>query len=163
MKAIFPGSFDPITNGHLDIIRRSSVLFDELVVAIMVNPEKKSTFSVAERVAMIEEAVVGIPHISVQASTGLTVDYARAIGANVLVRGIRAVMDYEYELNQATANMMLDHEIESMFLVSMPQYSFLSSSTVKTISANHGSVRDFVPPCVELKLKERYEQIDSGE
>jgi len=157
-KAIYPGSFDPITFGHIDVISRAAGIVDELVVTIMENVDKNCTFSVDERKAMIQEAVANMPNVTVDSSTGLTVDYAHRINAKLLIRGIRAVMDYEYEMQQATANMMLDHEIESVFLVSSPEYSFLSSSVVKNIVANQGDVSYFVPPSVALKLKERYKR-----
>lgn len=157
-KAIYPGSFDPITFGHIDVISRAAGIVDELVVTIMENVDKNCTFSVEERKAMIQEAVANMPNVTVDSSTGLTVDYAHRINAKLLIRGIRAVMDYEYEMQQATANMMLDHEIESVFLVSSPEYSFLSSSVVKNIVANQGDVSYFVPPYVALKLKERYKR-----
>jgi len=159
MKAIYPGSFDPITNGHLDIITRAAAIFDDLVVAIMVNPEKKSTFTVDERLEMIRKSVENLPNVTVAASTGLTVDYANRIGAKILIRGIRAVMDYEYEMQQATANMMLSPQIESVFLLSSPEHSFVSSSVVKNIVMNHGDVTYFVPPHVAQKLIEHYRNL----
>jgi len=159
MKAIYPGSFDPITNGHLDIITRAAAIFDELVVAIMVNPEKKSTFTVDERLEMIRKSVEDLPNVTVAASTGLTVDYANRIGAKILIRGIRAVMDYEYEMQQATANMMLSPQIESVFLLSSPEHSFVSSSVVKNIVMNHGDVTYFVAPHVAQKLIEHYKNL----
>ncbi len=158
-KAIYPGSFDPITFGHIDVISRAAGIVDELVVTIMENIDKNCTFSVAERISMIQEAVADMPNVTVTSSTGLTVDYAHKINAKLLIRGIRAVMDYEYEMQQATANMMLDPEIESIFLVSSPEYSFLSSSVVKNIVANQGDVSYFVPPYVAIKLKERYKKV----
>ncbi len=155
-RAIYPGSFDPITNGHLDIIERSASIVDELVVAIMINPEKQFAFSVEERMDMIRESVKHLPNVRVDSSTGLTVDYAKRINAKLLIRGIRAVMDYEYEMQQATANMMLCPSIESIFLLSSPEHSFVSSSVVKNIVMNHGDVTYFVPPHVAVKLIEHY-------
>lgn len=157
--AIYPGSFDPITNGHLDIIERSASIVDELVVAIMINPEKQCTFSVEERMDMIRESIKHLPNVRVEASTGLTVNYAQKIGAKLLIRGIRAVMDYEYEMQQATANMMLCPQIESIFLLSSPEHSFVSSSVVKNIVMNHGDVTYFVLPHVAKKLIEHYHKI----
>jgi pantetheine-phosphate adenylyltransferase len=154
--AIYPGSFDPITNGHLDIIERAASIVDELVVAIMINPEKKFAFSVEERMDMIRTSVSHLPNVRVASSTGLTVDYAQKIGAKLLIRGIRAVMDYEYEMQQATANMMLCPQIESIFLLASPEHSFVSSSVVKNIVLNHGDVTYFVPPHVAQKLIEHY-------
>ena len=134
-KAIYPGTFDPITLGHLDIIRRASTLVDQLEVVIMRNPNKSSSdFSVEERLEMISTVIQEFNNVTVSAQTGLTVDYAKISGASILIRGIRAVMDYEYELQQATANMVLAPNVETVFLLTRPQYSFLSSSVVKQIA-----------------------------
>jgi pantetheine-phosphate adenylyltransferase len=155
-RAIYPGSFDPITYGHLDIIQRASRLYDEVIVVIMPNDEKKALFSLTERTAMIEQTISGLKNVSVQVGEGLTVDYARKLKAGVLLRGIRAVSDYEYELQLATANMMRAPDIETVFLLSKPEYSFLSSSAVKTIAKNHGDVSNMVPKPVVLQLNVKY-------
>ncbi|MEG2329241.1 pantetheine-phosphate adenylyltransferase [Anaerorhabdus sp.] len=143
--ACYPGSFDPITNGHLDIIRRASKMFDEVYVTIMINPKKKVTFSQEERKEMIEKCVADLKNVKVVIGQGLTVDFAKQLGAVSLIRGIRAVADYEYELQQATANMMLNDEIESIFFVARPEYSFLSSSVAKEIAINGGDISKFIP------------------
>ncbi|MEA4873784.1 pantetheine-phosphate adenylyltransferase [Anaerorhabdus sp.] len=143
--ACYPGSFDPITNGHLDIIRRASKMFDEVYVTIMINPKKKVTFSQEERKEMIEKCVADLKNVKVVIGQGLTVDFAKQLGAVSLIRGIRAVADYEYELQQATANMMLNDEIESIFFVARPEYSFLSSSVAKEIAVNGGDISKFIP------------------
>lgn len=156
MRALFPGSFDPITNGHIDIIERGAKMFDELWIGIMVNPDKRSLFTVEERIEMIRESVKHLANVQVIHSSKLTVDYAREHDIRVLIRGLRAVMDYEYELQQASANMMLDEKIESCFLVASPEHSFISSSTVKTIAAHHGSLKGMVPLNVAQALKARY-------
>lgn len=152
-KAMYPGSFDPITFGHLDIITRASKVFDELVIVIMQNPHKVNTFSVEERVKMLNKVTTDLKNVSIQVGDGLTVDFASKIGASVLIRGIRAVMDYEYELQQATANMILSSQIETIFLVSRPKYSFLSSSVAKEVGVNHGDLSAFIPEVIMAEVK----------
>lgn len=157
IKALYPGSFDPITNGHLDVIERASKLFDTLEVVIMNNPNKKTTFSVEERLDMLHRVITRFPNVTCSAQEGLTVDYAKRVGAEVLVRGIRAVMDYEYELQQATANMVLSPTIETVFLLTRPKYSFLSSSVVKQIALNKGELHLFVPDEIKDIILKKYE------
>ncbi|MCI5724163.1 MAG: pantetheine-phosphate adenylyltransferase [Erysipelotrichaceae bacterium] len=162
MKACYPGTFDPITNGHLDIIERASRLFDEVVVLIMVNPRKTCLFSSQERKQMVEDCLesIGSPkNVSVMIGSGLTVEFARKINASVIIRGIRAVSDYEYELGQATANMMLAHEIETAFLIAKPQYSFLSSSVCKEIALNGGDLLNLVPLKVIDPLNNKMKEV----
>ena len=151
MKACYPGTFDPITNGHLDVIQRSTKMFDEVVVLIMKNPRKVCTFSEEERKALIEKCIATLPEkdrITVEIGSGLTVNYAQKIGAQAMVRGIRAVSDYESELQQATANLMLNENIETLFFISRPDYSFLSSSIVKEIAMHGGDVTALVPSVI---------------
>jgi pantetheine-phosphate adenylyltransferase len=156
-KAIYPGTFDPITLGHLDIIKRASTLVDQLEVVIMRNPNKSnSDFTVEERLDMISAVIQEFSNVTVSAQTGLTVDYAKVSGANILIRGIRAVMDYEYELQQATANMVMAPNIETVFLLTRPQYSFLSSSVVKQIALNKGDLSPFVPKLVKPMIENKY-------
>ena len=156
-KAIYPGTFDPITLGHLDIIRRASTLVDQLEVVIMRNPNKSnSDFSVEERLEMISSVIQEFNNVTVSAQTGLTVEYAKVSGASILIRGIRAVMDYEYELQQATANMVLAPNIETVFLLTRPQYSFLSSSVVKQIAQNKGDLAPFVPAKVKEFIEKKF-------
>ncbi len=157
MKAIYPGSFDPITYGHIDIIERASQIFDELVIVIMKNDDKSGTFTMEERTDMVRKCVEKYPNVSVETGSGLTVDYARKIGARILIRGIRAVSDYEYEMQLATANMTLAEEVQTIFLLSRPEYSFLSSSTAKTLARYKGDLRAFVPDYVAEKLKEKFQ------
>lgn len=147
MKACYPGTFDPITNGHLDIIERASKMFDELDVLIMVNPRKSCVFTVEERKQMIEKclAALHLKNVNVVVGSGLTVEFAVKRNASAIIRGIRAVSDYEYELQQATANLMLNDSIETLFFIARPEYSFLSSSVVKEIAQNYGDVRSFLP------------------
>lgn len=152
IKALYPGTFDPITNGHMDIIERASKLFDEVIVAIMINPRKTCTFSLEERQEMIEKCVAHLPNVKVVSDNDLTVRLAHKMGAKVLIRGIRAVADYEYELSQATSNMILNDEIETLFLVSRPEYSFLSSSIAKEIALFGGDIKDFIPKAIALEV-----------
>ena len=155
MKAIYPGTFDPITVGHLDIIRRSSKIYDEVYVAIMKNNSKKAIFSEEERKEMIEECCKGLPNVKVCIGEGLTVEYAKQLGCKVIIRGIRAVSDYEYELAQATANMMLNSEIETSLLVARPELSFLSSSIAKEIAYFNGDISPYIPSEIYEKVSKR--------
>jgi pantetheine-phosphate adenylyltransferase len=144
-KAMYPGSFDPITIGHLDIIKRASKLFEELYIVIMVNPKKNYTFDENQRKSFIEECIKDLENVKVIIGEGLTVNMAKSLDCGVLIRGIRAVVDYEYELQQATTNMILNQDIETVFLVSRPEYSFLSSSIAKEIARYGGDTTDFIP------------------
>jgi len=154
--AIYPGSFDPITNGHLDIIERSSRLFDRLIVAVLKNPHKKSLFTVEERIEMIKGAVSHIKNVEVDYFSGLLVDFARKKNAKIIVKGLRAVSDFEYELQMALMNKKLYGEIETVFIMTNTKYSFLSSSIVKEVASFGGCVKDLVPPMVEEKLREKF-------
>ena len=157
--AIVPGSFDPITYGHIDIIKRSSELFDEIIVAILVNPDKKYLFSLDERVEMIEETIKDIPNVRVDAFSGLLVNYANKVGSSVIVRGLRAVSDFEYEMQLTFMNKALDEGIETFYMMANKQYSFISSSIVKGVSGFGADLSKFVPKNVEerleIKMKER--------
>ena len=155
MVAIYPGSFDPITTGHLDLIQRASVLFDKLIVAILRNDEKKPLFSVQERIEMLQESVTGIANVEVASFDGLLVSYAAECGASVIVRGIRAISDYEYELQMALMNRRLGPDIETVFLMAGEAHSFISSRLVKEVIRLGGNIRGLVPPSVEVRLKER--------
>jgi pantetheine-phosphate adenylyltransferase len=157
-KAIYPGSFDPITFGHLDVIRRAASLFDALEVVVMQNPNSTTTFTLEERLAMLQSVCDDLPNVSISARNGLAVDAAREFGANVLIRGIRAVMDFEYELQQATANMILAPDIETLFLLTRPEYSFLSSSTVKQIALNKGDLTRFVPAKIIPTVRRKFDK-----
>ncbi|WP_099950560.1 pantetheine-phosphate adenylyltransferase [Ezakiella peruensis] len=156
MRAVYPGSFDPITNGHLDIIFRGAKLFDELRVAVLNNVSKKSLFSSEERIKMIKENIKEYDNIIVEPFDGLLINYAKEVKADVIIRGLRAVSDYEYELQMALANKKLYDEIETIFLVSNSKYSYLSSSLVKEIAHFDGNLQDFVPINVNIKLKEKF-------
>ncbi len=152
--ALCPGTFDPVTNGHLDIVRRASAVFDTLVVAVLENPAKAPLFSVQERVEMLREAVAGIPNVEVAHFRGLLVDFARARGAPAIVKGLRAVTDFDYELQMAQMNHHMSG-IETLFMPTNPQWSYLSSSLVKEISRFGGDVDGFVPGFVAARLRER--------
>jgi len=153
--AVYAGTFDPLTLGHLDIIERSRHIFDEMVVALLRNPGKEPLFSVEERQAMISEACGGMDNVRVEAFDGLLVDFASALGARVIVRGIRAVSDYEYELQMALMNRKLDESIETIFMLPGEMYNFLSSRLVKEVASLGGSVEGFMPPHIEKLLLER--------
>ena len=151
--AVYPGSFDPITNGHLDVIRRAAGMFDHVWVAIARNAEKAPLFAVHERVTMARSAVRGLRNVSVDEFAGLLVRYARRKKARVAVRGLRAVSDFEFEFQMALMNRKLDARIETIFLVPKDEYTFISSRLVKEVAALGGAVSDFVPRAVEQALK----------
>lgn len=153
--AIYPGSFDPITNGHLDLIERSGQLFDHLIVAVLTNPEKQSLFSVGERVEMLRQVTSGMPNVSVDTFSGLLVDYAVRKEAGAIVRGIRAFSDYEYELQMALMNRKLEPRLETVFLMPAESYTYLSSRLVKEIVMYGGTVKGLVPPIVEERLQKK--------
>jgi len=150
--AIYPGSFDPLTNGHLDLIERGSKIFDQLIVAILRHPEKAALFTLDERREMLESMTERFKNVSVDTFDGLLVDYARSKGAGALLRGIRAISDYEYELQMALMNRKLDRRLETVFMMPAEKYSYLSSRLVKEIFRHGGSVRGLVPKRVEERL-----------
>jgi pantetheine-phosphate adenylyltransferase len=151
--AIYPGSFDPVTNGHLDLIERASKLFGRVVVTVARNAEKAPMFTLKERVEMLREATQPFPNVEVDTFDGLLVDYARKLGARVLVRGIRAVSDYEYELQMALMNRRLEPQLETVFMLPAVEYSFLSSHLVRELAVFGGSLTGLVPPAVEQRLR----------
>lgn len=153
---MYPGTFDPLTIGHLDVIKRASELFDHVYVVIMENKNKTATFSTQERLDMILRVIGEFDNVSAMIGEGLTVNYAKKVGARILIRGIRAVMDYEYELQQATANMTMSPEIETVFLLTRPEYSFMSSSAVKEIASNGGNIHPFVPEAVLEQVMNKF-------
>jgi len=157
--AVYPGSFDPLTNGHLDLIARGSRLVDRLIVAVLNNEAKQPLFSVEERVAMLEEVVGSYPNVEIGSFAGLTVEYASQRGANVIFRGIRAISDYEYELQMALMNRRLQPGIETAFLLAGEAYSFISSRLVKQVASLGGNISGLVPPLVEARLKQHFEQV----
>lgn len=155
IRAVYPGTFDPVTNGHIDLIHRSAALFDEVVVAILNNTAKTPLFSVEDRVEMLNEVIRDMRNVRITTFGGLLVDYAQQIGASVIVRGIRAISDYEYELQMALMNRRLSSAVETVFLMPAEAYSYLSSRLVKEISLLGGSVHGLVPPMVEERLESK--------
>lgn len=143
--AIYPGSFDPITNGHLDIIKRASKLCDKLIVAVLVNSSKKNLFTFDERIHMIEDAISDLDNVCVKTFSGLLVDYCTENNVNAIIRGLRAVSDFEYELQMAQMNRKLEDNVETIFLTASTKYSFLSSSIVKEIARYKGNIEELVP------------------
>lgn len=156
VTGIYPGSFDPVTYGHLDIIERAAKMVDKLIVGVLVNSAKTPLFSMEERVRMIEDLTKDHNNIEVIAFDGLTVNFAREYGATVIVRGLRAVTDFEYELQLAQTNKVIAPDIDTIFLTTNLKFSYLSSSTVKEIASFGGAIHEFVPVDVEAKIKEKY-------
>jgi pantetheine-phosphate adenylyltransferase len=157
VTAIYPGSFDPPTNGHLDLIERGSKIFDELVVAILRNPDKDPLFSLGERRRMLEALTAEFHNVRVDTFDGLTVDYAAKMKASAVLRGIRALSDYEYELQMALMNRKLQPNLETVFMMPAEQYSYLSSRLVREVAKLGGSIADLVPQMVEQRLREKLE------
>jgi pantetheine-phosphate adenylyltransferase len=155
-RAIYPGSFDPITNGHLDVIQRAAKLFDEVVVAVAFNEQKHSLFKADERVALIRETTTGISNIRVSRFDGLLVDFARSQGASAVVRGLRAVSDFEFEFQMALMNRKLEPGIETIFMMPAEKYTYLSSRIVKEIGRLGGNVDAFVPELVAAALRQKF-------
>ncbi len=153
--ALVPGSFDPPTKGHLDVVERCTGLFDRVVVGVVHNPSKKSMFSAEERVAMLEECCADWENVSVASFQGLLVDFAAEVGAKTVVKGLRAVTDFDYEIQMSQMNRHLSGDVVSLFVATKPEYGYLSSSLVKEVARLGGSVDDLVPPVVARALKER--------
>ena len=156
-RALTPGTFDPITSGHLDVIARASQMADEIVVAVAASPKKRPLFSLEERVELVREATRDLPNVSVEPFDGLLVDFTRQMGATVVVKGLRAITDFEYEFQMAALNYQLDKEIETLFIMSPPQYMYLSSSVVREIASLGGDVTQFVPACVNAALVKKFD------
>lgn len=158
MLAIYPGSFDPVTNGHLDIIERCAKKFDKLIVAILVNNSKEGMFSIDEREELLEKLLVKYDNIEIATFSGLLVDYVKTRNIDIIVRGLRAVSDYEYEMQMALTNKSLYEDAETMFLISSTQYSFLSSSVVKEVAMFNGNITGLVPEVVRIAIEEKIEE-----
>lgn len=154
--AIYPGSFDPVHRGHLDVIARAARVFSPLIIAVARNSEKEGLFTPAERIEMLRKAVESIRNVEVDAFDGLTVEYARKRGASVLVKGLRAVVDFEYELKQASMNARLAPEVETVFFMTAPPYYFLSSTLIREVGRLGGSVGGLVPDGVEERLRAKF-------
>ena len=155
-KAIYPGSFDPLTYGHIDMIRRASHLVDELVVVILVNSAKKPLFSINERVSMIKESVPDLTNVTVSSYEGLTAEFARLSGADMIVRGLRAVTDFEYELQIAQTNRVINPQLDTIFLTTSLEYAYLSSTIVREVASYGGDISNFVPPHIAEKVYQKF-------
>ncbi|MBF7082363.1 pantetheine-phosphate adenylyltransferase [Desulfallas sp. Bu1-1] len=154
--AVYPGSFDPVTNGHLDIIERAAILFDRLIVAVSLNPGKQPLFSVEERMDMLKEVTQPFYNVIVDAFNGLTVNFAKKNEAQAIIRGLRAISDFENEFMMALTNKKLQTSVETVFLMTRAEYSFISSSAVKEVASFGGCVKDMVPPVVAERLREKF-------
>lgn len=154
--AVIPGTFDPITNGHLDIIERAAKIFDVLYVSVLNNPSKKPLFTIEERMEMIRQVTAHLPNVQVESASGLTVDYAATRGATAIVRGLRAVSDFEYEMQIASMNRTLNAEIETFFIMTNTKYSFLSSSMVKEVAQYQGDISELVPEIVNEQVQAKF-------
>ena len=156
IKAVYPGSFDPVTYGHLDIIKRASKVVDEVIVAILKNNSKNPLFTLEERVRMLEDTTKEFPNVKIQTFDGLTVDFARSVEAKVMIRGLRAVSDFESEMQIAQTNHSLDPDIDTMFFTTSLEYAFLSSTIVREVASDGSDVSNMVPEAVEKMLRKKY-------
>ena len=156
--AVYPGSFDPVTNGHLDVISRGAELFDKVIVGVLHNSTKSPLFSVEERVRILNEATKDLPNVEIVAFSGLSVDFARQCKAKVIIRGLRAITDFEYEIQMSQTNHKLEPEVETMFLTTNLKYSYLSSTIVREVAAFGGDISQFVPETVAKSIKEKMSQ-----
>ncbi len=161
-RALYPGTFDPITNGHLDIIRRAAQLFESVDIVIAVNMRKASLFSVEERMDMARECTRDLPNVAVLSHAGLMVDCLRSRNAQVLLRGLRAVSDFEYEFQMALMNKKLDPSCETMYMMPSEKYTYLASSVIRELAALGGNISEFVPPGVETRLRDRLKEAENS-
>jgi pantetheine-phosphate adenylyltransferase len=155
-RALTPGTFDPITSGHLDVITRAAQLVDEVVVAVAISNKKNPLFTLEERVALVKEATKDLPNVSVEPFDELLVDFAHRMEAQAVIKGLRAITDFEYEFQMTALNYQLDQELETLFIMSTPQHMYLSSSIVREIASMGGDVSRFVPPCVNEALRKKF-------
>lgn len=155
VKAVYPGTFDPVTYGHLDIIKRAAFLFDELIIGVLHNYKKSPLFSVEERVNILKEVTKDIPNVTIRSFEGLSVDFVRESEAQIIVRGLRAITDFEYELQMAQTNRILEPKIDTMFLTTSLEYAYLSSTTVKEVAFFGEDISKFVPPYVAECIREK--------
>lgn len=162
VRAIYAGSFDPVTFGHLDIIVRASRVVEELVVGVLNNRAKSPLFSVEERVKMLEEVTKEYPNVKIRSFTGLLVEFAKECEARVIIRGLRAITDFDYELQMAQTNRIMSPDLDTIFLTTSLEYAYLSSTTVKEVAGFGGNISAFVPPYVEKKIQERMEILPKG-
>ena len=158
-RAIYPGSFDPVTFGHIDMIERSAKMVDELIVAILTNSAKNPLFSVEERVSMLKEITGHIPNVKITSFQGLLIDYAREMDASIIIRGLRAVTDFEYELQIAQTNRIVNPQVDTMFLTTSLEYAYLSSTIVKEVASYGGDISHFVPEQLIERIYEKYKKI----
>lgn len=159
-KAIYPGSFDPVTNGHMDIIRRASAIFDQVVVTVAYNQSKKPLFTVEERIKILTQITADIPNVEVICFSGLLVDLLEELNAKFIVRGLRATSDFEMEFQLALMNKKLNHKIETIFLMTKCEYSYVSSSLIKEVASLGGCIDGLVPELVKFKLQEKFNKIE---
>ncbi|HAA26272.1 MAG TPA: pantetheine-phosphate adenylyltransferase [Ruminiclostridium sp.] len=155
---VYPGSFDPVTNGHLDIIERAAKICDKLIVAVLVNRNKAPVFSIEERVALLKEVLDGKPNIEIAAFSGLLVDFMKKKGANTIIKGLRAVSDFEYEFQMALLNKHLDNNIETLFMMTGINYSYLSSSAVRELASHGGNIKGLVPDIIIDRIYKKFEE-----
>lgn len=157
-RAIIPGTFDPITSGHLDIITRAAEVADEIIVAVAASPKKCPLFTLEERVELVREATTHLANVRVESFGGLLVEFAQEMDATALIKGLRAITDFEYEFQMTATNYQLNPALETLFIMSPPQYMYLSSSIVREVASLHGDVEAFVPPCVHKALLKKFEK-----